>query len=193
MFRGLIVGAIASFVVAGSANAAVLTWTLQDVVFTDGGSASGTFDFDTSTNTYSNISITTTGGTANAGSTYGVPDPANGGGNATVLIAVASAMVDYTDTPFLAFVWTSALTDLGGAVAIDPLAYYTFESLCSDVSCASVGGPSIPEYRRLVSGSAISTIISPPSEVPLPAALPLFLAGLAGLGVAKRRGRSARS
>ena len=46
------------------ASAAVLTWTLHNVTFDDGGTASGTFDYDAATNTFSNFAISMSGGTA---------------------------------------------------------------------------------------------------------------------------------
>ena len=46
------------------AAATVLTWTLHDVVFDDGGTAEGTFDFDADTTTFSNLNISVSGGDA---------------------------------------------------------------------------------------------------------------------------------
>ena len=52
MKKLLAVLAASTLVIAASANAAPVTWTLQNWVFDDGGTASGSFDFDASTNTY---------------------------------------------------------------------------------------------------------------------------------------------
>ena len=51
---------------AGISLAAPLTWTLQNVTFTDGGAATGSFVFDSSSNTVISYSISVAGGnTAN--------------------------------------------------------------------------------------------------------------------------------
>jgi hypothetical protein len=46
------------------AVAAVLTWTLHDVTFDDGGTAEGTFEYDADTNTFSDLNISVSGGDA---------------------------------------------------------------------------------------------------------------------------------
>ena len=51
------------------------------------------------------------------------------------------------------------------------------------VGAASILSPLIPDW------TGMSLLIEPDSEVPLPAALPMFLAGLGGLGFAGRRKR----
>ena len=51
-----VLGVILLFVV-GSAQAAVVTWTLNDVVFEDLGTATGSFDYDADTNVYSDVAI----------------------------------------------------------------------------------------------------------------------------------------
>jgi hypothetical protein len=48
-------------VAIGAPNAradSIEQWTLSDVTFTDGGTAAGTFDFDTTTETFSNVALT---------------------------------------------------------------------------------------------------------------------------------------
>jgi PEP-CTERM motif len=46
------------------AVAAVLTWTLHNVAFDDGGTAEGTFNYDADTNTFSDFNISVSGGDA---------------------------------------------------------------------------------------------------------------------------------
>lgn len=53
-----------------AASAAPALYTLQGVVFADGGAASGSFVYDAVTNTYSNVSITTTTGAVRTGATF---------------------------------------------------------------------------------------------------------------------------
>jgi hypothetical protein len=54
--------ALALLPAGSSAQAAVITWTLQNVTFDDGGTASGFFDYDTTSGRAENFDITTTGG-----------------------------------------------------------------------------------------------------------------------------------
>lgn len=183
--RNFILGALASIFAVGSANAAVVTWTLQDVAFADGGAASGTFDFDAATGAYSNIAITTTDGAARSGVSYGIPNPSSSG-NADLLIAVTGSFADFTGVPELAMNWEAALTDLGGTVALN-IAGFSFESDCVDATCAGVANNS--DLRRFISGYVTTT--PSVSDVPLPAALPLFLAGLAGIGAMRRKKNAA--
>jgi len=62
----------ACFGMITSTQADLLNLTLDGVKFTDGGAASGTFMFNTTTNALSNISITTTPGSV-------MPGPGNSG------------------------------------------------------------------------------------------------------------------
>ena len=58
--------------VAAAANAQPVTWYIQGVTFSDGGTASGSFNYDAATNSYSQVHITTTPGSVRAtGATYG--------------------------------------------------------------------------------------------------------------------------
>ncbi|TDS83911.1 hypothetical protein [Comamonas sp. JUb58] len=53
--------ALASMGLASAANAALVQWTLTDVKFVDGGTATGSYVFDDSNNTFSHINVTATG------------------------------------------------------------------------------------------------------------------------------------
>lgn len=53
-----------------SVSAAPLTWTLDNVVFDDGGTVTGSFVYDADTNTYSGISLQTAGGPITGASGY---------------------------------------------------------------------------------------------------------------------------
>ena len=52
-----------------AAHAQPLTWILQNVTFDDGGTASGSFTFDATTGSDSNVNIATTAGTVLTGNT----------------------------------------------------------------------------------------------------------------------------
>ena len=53
-----------------SASAAPLLWTLSGVTFADGGTASGSYIYDATTNTYSSVHVITTAGSRLPGATY---------------------------------------------------------------------------------------------------------------------------
>jgi hypothetical protein len=60
---------ISSIFIASSVQADTIRWTLQDVLLSDGQSATGSFDYDTDTSSVSNISLFTSG-SANWDATY---------------------------------------------------------------------------------------------------------------------------
>jgi hypothetical protein len=62
-------------VVASPVRASPILWTLTDVTFDDGGTASGSFVFEDVTGAYSDLSITSTAGSSFAGATYAAPNP----------------------------------------------------------------------------------------------------------------------
>lgn len=55
---------------AGSASAANLNWTLNNVAFSDGGTATGSFNYDADTSTYGAFSINVQGGSILTPFTY---------------------------------------------------------------------------------------------------------------------------
>src|SRR5438270_11682743 len=58
-----------AMVLAASAAAAPILYSVSGT-FTDGGTVTGSFAYDAATNTYSNVSITTTTGSVRTGATY---------------------------------------------------------------------------------------------------------------------------
>jgi len=163
------------------AQAAVVTYTLQDVTFEDGGTASGSFDFDTITMIFSNIEITTTAGTlfdgtthmsqppfaSTSGLSFFVDSDATSVSGAPALAGATSLFLGVADGP----VFTSLLPQLGlsSIIALELIS----EGTCINPSCTSASSIRVAESRFLVTDGL--------SEVPLPAALPLFLLGLASL------------
>jgi hypothetical protein len=145
-----------------TANAASVTWTVDSLLFSDGGSAYGSFDYDSSTNLYSEINITTLrsdgGGFANYQSLIpSVPS------NDERLFLVGPGAGGLTG---VAFLFDSGLTNTGGTVAI----ISGEEVFCEDYECLQPAG----KIRDVVSGSI--------SAVPVPAAVWLFGSALAALG-----------
>jgi PEP-CTERM motif-containing protein len=149
-----------------SAQAATLTWVLQNVMFADGGTATGSFGYDADTNNFSAINITTSVN-AGLGTTYGVP---TGVGTSTLFDTVTAFPV--TGESRLIFELAAAMTNLGGTIAINLFGIFLdVELLCTEPSCTT-----LTTHRFLTQGAITA------SPVPLPAALPLFAAGLGAMG-----------
>lgn len=166
--------AVSTMMFTTASHAAPVTWTLQNWMFNDGGTASGSFVFDAGTSAYSNVSVQSTDGTVRTGASYALPNPASSG-NSTFAAWVTGLLADFTNTPVIAVNWASALTDAGGTVGVD-LAGFHGEFACADVICSAATSPT----RLLVSG-AVTT-----AAVPLPATLPLVGLALLLLGAVRR-------
>ncbi|MEZ5894401.1 MAG: VPLPA-CTERM sorting domain-containing protein [Parvularculaceae bacterium] len=177
----LLAAVLSTFGLCAPAGATPVTWTLADAVFSDGGTASGTFIYDADANVYSNVDIVTTAGSKQSGAEYHLL-PSLFAFSATRFGAVPVASPALSGKTIFSITWASALTNDGGIVGIltgSP----SGEGVCSNFNCSiftGFGGGA----RNFVSGYATTA-----SEVPLPAALPLFFAGFAGLGAASRRQR----
>jgi hypothetical protein len=166
------------FLLSGVAQAITIEWTLNDVVFTDGGTASGSFLYDTDTSTYSNVSIVTTAGSIRSGETY--ENPAWAWGNIGLAVTPV-ALPDYTGAPGLLLIFTGGpLTDPSATYNL--LSGYQAESVCAAAACdaglSASGARSIPVG---LGGTLTGTVI------PIPAALWLFGSGLGLLGWFRRR------
>jgi hypothetical protein len=127
------------------ANAFSLTWTLNNVNFADGATATGNFDFDADTSDYSNISVTINGGT--------VP-------NFPYPLTFTDADLDLGLPFFLSlceancngviFLFDDVLTNAGGSVGIDS-------------SGSGYGNPGQPDPVFALPGGTVAA-------VPVPAA-----------------------
>lgn len=146
----LIIGA-ALFV--GDACASSIMWTLSEATFNDGGTVSGTFDYNADTNAVSSIDIVTTAGTDSGGETYSM------GVFETSEDLTAEA---FPLPPYLFLHFTEPLTDAGGTVDLTA----TEEFLVMQPDGGIVSG-----YREAV-GTA-SAAVAPELSTSL-----LFLSGL---------------
>ena len=167
---------LALFLLALSAQAAPVTWTLDGVVFANGNTATGAFNYDADTNIYSEVSIQTSGG----GSYGSLGFSVWGGGSPNITGFIqADSLPDATDEPVFILAFTESLTNTGGTIALS-LSFATGQpsaiATCSDPACQSA---SAPPGLAVTSGSV--------TAVPLPAAVWLFGSALAGLGWMRRK------
>ncbi len=170
-FRRLIT-ALALFVlfcVPSIASADGITWTFSGATFDDGGTASGSFNYDAVTNMYSAIDVTTTTGTTLAGTTYTSLSYLAGSTDTGMLLGVSSGSIMNTSLLFLLF--DAPLTNSGGIVQLsllppnDSAEVFCIDSACSNFSSRSVTG-----------GAVVSTIATP--EPPA-----IFLLGMGLIGL----------
>lgn len=170
----------------GSAQAAAVTWTLDDVVIgnllpdssMEYSSLTGSFVYDTDTNVYSDIFIQSEPGNYFGGTTTysedaytswkpsAVESPSSAGVTLNAYSAAASLCPDICDM-VLTMEFAATLTNSGGTIALSG-----HESIVGQ-SWGLVTG------RSIVSGSV--------SAVPVPAAVWLFGSALAGLGWLRRK------
>jgi hypothetical protein len=161
------------------ASADGVTWTLENLNFDDGGTATGSFVYDATTNTYSDINIVTSTGTKFAGATYVAVDPGFGPYAFDVAFVTAAGLLDYTGTPALELEFFTgpdektyeSLTNAGGVVLTD-----INEFVCTNTNCSMAD-----DIRGTGEGAVVS---------PEPATLLLLTAGLLSLVVAAKRARA---
>ena len=189
-------------VLFAQAQAALITYYIEENQFGDYGKVLGSFDYDTETNSIVNVSITTTAGdadhdpgTVGPGMTYTSQISSYVG---TVLLTFTDfdyvatredGWWDYTGATFLNFYhedqgyYDNEFYQLG-IDAVIPVVLMS-EMKCGDAYCSD---ENIVFIRGAHSGRLVTY---DPAIAPLPGALALFLSGLAGLGFAKRRKRVA--
>ena len=154
--------------VTSLASAAPVRWSLEDVVFDDGGTAFGSFTYDAATNEYSDIDVATTSGTVATGGYYDICNEFFCAGSVSDSLVVFGMSTDISKWFVISF--DGSLSDSGDIVQISTGP--TSTGPCQNSSCESLG-------RNVVSGSV--------SAVPVPAAVWLFGSALAGLGWLRRK------
>jgi hypothetical protein len=141
---------------AGSVTSAPVfgprTWYLDNVIFDDGGQATGSFVYDSVTNTYSNVDISVSpGATFTTGYHYGVPGAAPAPtGFANTVRALASLPAHQGDRLFNGN-FLSALTNDGGIVGFNSSAQ---ESSCDSADC-TVNGANV---KRAIILGTVTTV-----------------------------------
>ena len=189
MRRKLLV-AMAAFHVAFAAQAVPIRWTLNDVTFDDGATASGSFVHDETTSTYSDVLISVSGFVIqeNYGSLDDVDpfiytdsellqassDASNLKVGALDTTDVAANCADAACQRSLFLNFLSPLTNAGGTIFLDTNSLSSYEFLSNDFNGAF-------ELHEVQSGFVTGV------PVPIPATLWLFGSALGLLGWLKRR------
>jgi hypothetical protein len=182
--------AVCSIVVALATQSPVyagpVLWTLQNVSFSGGGMASGSFAYDANTNTYTSIDVTTTAGPF-IGGVHFVGLNTAFGSTASQLGIAQSPGPPAAGLPLLFFQFDTALTNTGGtsnlvwgSVSPPSLPQGSYQTAC--LAIGGCGGPSPPTSVWLVNaGSATAAV------VPVPPAVWLFGSALGLMGVTRRK------
>ncbi|MBI5259445.1 MAG: PEP-CTERM sorting domain-containing protein [Burkholderiales bacterium] len=158
----------AAALLAGTAAAAPVTWSLSGATLDDGSTASGSFTYDAATATYSNWSIHFTAGAQRPAIDYGASAAVNPLSSPLNLVLTLGNVSDYMNLAF-----ASALTDAGGTIALALGQSYDFTTKSWECgNCNNV--------RNFTGGAVTST-------VPEPATLLLVGTLLAGLAAGRRR------
>jgi hypothetical protein len=168
---------IGLILLAAAAPASPIVWTLNNVVLSDGSTATGSFTFDADAGTpcaafspcgkYSNVDIVTTTGPSRAGVTYsfvcGQDVTACTGvtSDSTEVLFLASNAANQAGNPAIAFFFTGVgmfppqgLTDAGGSIDISggsPAVGIVNEAACSSASCTAPSNPSRASVAGVVS------------------------------------------
>ena len=146
------------FAVLGSyAHAVPVAWQLNNFDLLDGGDAMGVFTYDADTNTYSDVSITTTAGTISGnpfpGASYSfVRNDSFVSPSATFVSLLATSGPDFTGVSNFAMQFDGPLTNAGGTLGLN---FFT-EAICANADCSlvNVGG------RGVVSSPNSATVTS---------------------------------
>jgi hypothetical protein len=191
----------ALFLVTAAASASPITWTLNGVTLSDGGTASGTFTFNPDTGTacgssspcgvYSNVHIVTTNGTSRTGAIYSFvceQDVAGCNGvspDSTEVMLLSTNAANQAGNPALALFFTSigalppqGLTDAGGTIDISNSSGSVGsleEGACANAGCSLPTNP----VRFSTAGSV--------AAIPEPSTWLLLTMGLGVVGVRFRR------
>jgi MYXO-CTERM domain-containing protein len=170
---GALISSAALFMtVAATANAADVKWNLQNVVFSDGGVATGWFTRDSSTGLLTNFDITTTAGYAVQSGFHYTP-PTSSQYAPSSWDSRPSLSVSNSDGRWFLFVFIDPLPASG----VDVLAPGNFYGTAQ----GSWEAKPVFNGRNVISGQV--------SSAPEPAAWSLMILGVGGMGAALRTRR----
>ena len=139
-----------------------IQWTLENVKFSDGASASGTFVYDADTNAYTDINITTTTASRpGAVYTFVCAAPCTGAmaDQNAELNLTTSPSSDQTGLPGFILFFFPSLSNSGGLRAV----LGALEADCSNSTCAAPTGT-----KRTAGGSVVAPTTSTPTNTPVP-------------------------
>ena len=168
-------GLVACTCLSTLAAASPVTWTLSNLTFGHGGTASGSFVYDATTNTFSSIDVTTTDGSVRSGETYSFPSTV---GNASAADFIDIDLpVGVGTTMRLDMYLNTSMTDAGGTLNVLSAQEFT----CISAGCSFSTGTEPGLDLRLGAGEI--TLLT----VPEPASLALVGIGLAAAARFRRR------
>jgi hypothetical protein len=146
------------------ASADGITWTLSGVNLIDGGTVTGSFNYNATTNAYSSVNVASTAGLFFGGASYSTVTDAVMAGN-TVLGLGQNPFYDgdLTGQTLLEFIFNNPLTNAGGTDSV-----FAVEFICTNSNCV------LPITRINYSGN----VTSAPVGAPEPASLLLLASGL---------------
>jgi hypothetical protein len=128
-----------------AANAAAVTYNLAGVTLSDGGTASGSFNYDAATNTYSDLSIVTTTTGTRSGATYTTVSTGFAADSKGVLAVTTSGSSQ--GLPGLTLFFSPILPGPGGVSTLSGQ-----EADCADAGCTTPSGTS-----RTITGGTVSS------------------------------------
>lgn len=166
------------FLFVVEASAVPINWVLSGVTLADGGTVSGSFVYDVSTNAFSTVNITTTTGSARTGQVYhfvcgqDVPTCNGVSPSGDGALYLTSTSSNQTGSPALALFFTPSLSNVLGTRTVSGL-----EAGCSNATCAAPVAP-----IRNVSGGTVSATALP-QATPIPTTWLLVMTGLMLAGI----------
>ena len=171
--------------------ASTIVWTLEGVVFDDGGTATGTFATDSTTGAVTSFNIVTTAGTALGGAAYNSSSYLAFNNYFPYPNTFAIAADNILALPFINFGFSNPLTSAGtNTLLVDinlPVEQVAFE--CGNNDC----GADDAVVRFATEGSAIGVV----EAIPEPSTWAMLIIGFAGIGFLsyrrKKQGISLRS
>ncbi|ANJ66252.1 hypothetical protein A9404_01655 [Halothiobacillus diazotrophicus] len=144
------------FAANNTASAAVVTWNLVNVTFDDGGSAYGSFVYDTATKTVHQIDVYTTEGAHLPGRHYVALAGVWGRSANSGILAFTDRMdpVDYTGASWLRMDFFDIVRTTQTGVSLKMQKEVGAESFCTNKNCSSAANElSNPgKSRKIISG-----------------------------------------
>ncbi len=161
----IITAATLAALAATAAGADPVDFTFTDMAFDNGGTVNGGFTYDADENLFSNVSVQTTAGFGpfTPGQSYIAVDPSSG----------ADEIIFSAVSGFATFVFRT-VDDLSNTSG-----FFATESGDED--------PFFGADRSLLVQGGVTGVPTVAAAIPLPAGLPLLLAGLGGMAVLRRR------